>query len=105
MPLDTEKTYFAGWWFWIVMLVFLSSIIFAGLRAGGLIGMTAMERAVFTQSYQKAAGDTAAIARNTATLAKINAQLTDRTLGEATRANLKGQKAQIEIRLNALGVK
>lgn len=92
--MEQEKKYFASWWFWCVGLVFVTSIIFFGLRLAGVIG----ERVVFEQSHQYQESRKSEIATYTAQLTEIERKLLGQ-LDENVRINLEAQASAIRIQL------
>lgn len=91
-----EKRYFAGWWFWVLMLIAVSLLAFGGLRILGVVG----ERVVFEQSFQYKEARKTEIATFEAQLAEINHILGYHSLDENVRVNLEAQAASIRIQLN-----
>jgi uncharacterized membrane protein len=98
----SEKTEFAGWWVWILMLLVLSVIMFTGLSYVGLIGKTVIQRKVFEQSYQRQAGDQAKLNTFLSSKAEIEAQLSRNDLSSAQRADYLAQLAAIRVQINSL---
>jgi hypothetical protein len=71
-----------------------------GLNALGIISSTIVENAVFTNSYQKKAGDREAINTYRAQLAEIEQQLSNPELTKSVRVNLNSKAAAIRILLS-----
>ena len=82
----------------IIVLVVFGSIGFF-VRSAGLIGGTAVERAVFKNSYQRSASIDARIATDEAVIAEINAQLSDINLDASTRSALEAQLSAARVRI------
>ena len=98
----SEKTEFAGWWIWILLLLVLSVIVFTGLSYAGLVGKTIIQREVFEQSYQRQAGDSAKLNTFLASKAEIEAQLGRNDLSSSQRADYMAQLAAIRVQINSL---
>ena len=88
----SEKTEFAGWWMWVLLLVVISAPVLGILNYAGMIGRTVVEREVFERSYQYTAAVAAQIALYEAQLAELAAM--------PETPGLRAQKAGIRIRLN-----
>ena len=97
----SEKRAFAGWWLWVLGLVLISAAALWGLNSAGIIGKTAVERAVFENSYQRDAGIKQQIATYEAQLAEIQRQLSSTSLDAAARSNLEAQASAIRVQLAA----
>jgi hypothetical protein len=93
--MESEKSYFGGWWVWVSMLIMVTMIAFWGLRAVGLIGKTIVEREVFEQSYQYSEARKSEIAMFEAQLAEIDRRL----MSDSTNEGLHAQAAAIRIQL------
>lgn len=96
MPIEQDKKYFASWWFWVLLLVIATILVFAGLKVAGVVG----ERVVFEQSFQYKEARKTEIATFEAQLAEINRKLNFVSLDENTRVNLEAQASAIRIQLN-----
>ncbi|MHC4690965.1 MAG: hypothetical protein ACYS5F_15265 [Planctomycetota bacterium] len=96
--MESEKKYFASWWFWIGFLVIVSLPVFFGLRSLGLIGSTVVEREVFQRSFQYQEARKTAIATYEAQLVEIERKLLGE-LDQNTRNNFEAQAAAIRIQL------
>lgn len=94
--IDEDKKYFAKWWFWILALIVVTTLVLGGLRIAGIIG----ERIVFEQSFQYKEARKSEIAVFEAQLVEINRQLASTTLDENTRVNFESQAAAIRIQLS-----
>ena len=94
--MEQGKKYFAGWWFWVLLLLVITAIIFGGLRLAGVIG----ERVVFEQSFQYKEARKTEIATFEAQLAELERNLMSTSLDETTRTNFKAQASAIRIQLN-----
>lgn len=96
-----------AWTFWrflgifLVVVVVMTAIIF-GLRALGVFGSTAVERAAFEQSYQRSEAIRSQIATDEAAIAEIQGQLANPGLDKNTRYNLEAQARAIRVRLAAV---
>ena len=99
--MEQEKKYFAGWWFWVLLLIIDSGIIFAGLNYAGIIGRTVVERKVFEQSYQRSESLKSQIATYESQIVEIQSQLSRNDLDSSTRANLSAQLSSIRVMLNS----
>jgi hypothetical protein len=99
--MEQEKKYFAGWWFWVLLLIIVSAIIFAGLNYAGIIGRTVVERKVFEQSYQRSEALKSQIATYEAQIVEIQLQLSRGDLDSSTQANLNAQLSSIRVMLNS----
>ena len=97
-----EKREVGGWWIWITVLLLASVVLFGGARMVGLVGETAIERAVFTNSYQKAASDSQQARTWRAQLAEIDTRLTGMAADDPARAGLEAQRSAISVQLRAL---
>ena len=95
--METDKKYFAGWWFWILLLLILTGIILFGLNSIGLIGKTIVERKVFENSYQKKAADKDARFMYDAQIAVLERRLRSAKLSESEKAEIQGQIDSINI--------
>jgi len=91
---DEEKKDFGTWWFFILVLIVLSGIVFTAMKVGG----TAAERVIFENSYQKSASDKKQMNTWQAQLAAINSRL----VSDPTNANLNAQKAMLEIQIKGM---
>jgi hypothetical protein len=98
--MEDEKKYFAGWWFWVLLIVIATGAILTGLNYAGLIGKTAVERVVFENSYQYSEARKTEIATYEAQLAEISSRLSGRELDSNVRANLEAQRSALNIQLN-----
>lgn len=94
--MEQGKKYFAGWWFWVLLLVVATTFVFGGLRIAGVIG----ERVIFEQSFQYKEARKTEIATFEAQLAEIDRKLSYASLDENVRVNLEAQAAAIRIQLN-----
>lgn len=97
---EKEKREFAGWWFWILMLLVITSIIFAGLKYMGVIGGTVVERVTFENSFQYSEAVKAQIANDEAVIAEIEGKLLNPNLDENTRYNLNAQVSAARVRIS-----
>lgn len=95
--IEQEKRYFAGWWIWILLLVFLTGVAGFGLRYFGVVG----ERIIFENSYQKSASENAKRDSLEAELVGINSRLSG-SLTETQREDLMAQKRAVTFQLNKL---
>lgn len=95
--IEKEKQYFAGWWIWILLLIFLTGMTIFGLRYFGVVG----ERIIFDNSYQKFSSENAKRDTLEAELAGINARLSG-SLTETQREDLMAQKRAVTFQLNKL---
>lgn len=98
----SEKTQFAGWWLWVLLLLAISAIAFTGLSYFGVVGRTIIEREVFEQSYQRQAGDAAKLATFRAQAASIRTQLNRSDLSASQRADFEAQMSAINIQISTL---
>ena len=101
--MDREKRYFGGWWLWITLLLALSILIIGLVGYVTIAGRTVGERIIFEQSFQRKAGDRERFRLLQAELANIEQQLKRTDLTEGQRANLRGQRSALKIRLQATG--
>ena len=88
---DTVK-----WVLWISVIILMLMIIFGAARSIGLIGQTAVENAIFQNSYQKQSADKKAKNVFAAQLAEIDYQLAHET-DEDTIYQLKKQQAMLRV--------
>jgi len=95
--MEAEKKYFAGWWFWILLIMVVSVVIFTALNYAGVIGKTFVERKVFENSYQKHEADKTASTVYSAQLAQLRAKLNNPNLGEGSKIEIKAQIDAITI--------
>jgi len=95
--IDEEKRFVFAWWMWCLTLIIISVISFAGLRYAGIIAQTKVERVVFTNSQQYTEARKTEQITYAAEIAKINSQLERKDLSEATKADLRAQKAGLEV--------
>jgi len=84
------------WMLWIAGIVLLFMIIFGVARSIGLVGQTAMEAAIFSNSYQKVSADKKAKNVFAAQLAEIEYQLGTET-DEEVISQLKKQQAMLRV--------
>lgn len=89
------------WWWMFLGLIVVAAIITSILSAAGVIFQTEVERRTFERSYQKKAGDKQKIATYEAQLAEIESQLSNPKLDDATKRNLRAQRAAIRVRIRA----
>jgi len=92
--MNQDRKEFGKWWLITLALVIITVIVFAVLNIGGV----ATERLVFTNSYQKAAGDKKQLNTWRAQLASINVQLID----NPENKNLRAQKAMLNIQIQGM---
>ena len=95
--MEAEKKYFAGWWFWLLLLIVLTGIILFGLNSVGLIGKTVVERKVFENSYQKKAADEDAISAYDAQISILKRRLRSTDLSASEKAEIQAQIDSINI--------
>jgi len=95
--IDEDKRFIASWWCWIIMLFIFSGITFGILRYTGIIAETKIERIVFTNSQQYREARKTEQLTYKAELAKIESQLKRNDLSEATKADLRSQRAALEV--------
>ena len=88
------------WWLWVMGLIVLTTIVFAGLKYAGVFTDTVVEREVFEQSYQRTEAINTQIATLEAQKTELVAQLQNPNLDEATKANINSQLAAIRIQLD-----
>ena len=100
-----QKRYFTGWWFWFILMMVFSIIVFTGLRYFGIIGQTIVEREVFKRSYQYTEANKSAANTYTAQLTEINNQLARSDLDPGVRADLESQAASIRVLLAGVRAK
>lgn len=98
--METEKKYYAGWFFWGLLLASIAGIILTGLSYLGVFGQTVVERKVFENSFQYSESRKAEIATFEAQLAEIDGKLNNTNLDSDTRTNLEAQKSAINIQLS-----
>ena len=96
-----ERKEFGRWWIYVLGLVIVTSLIFAGLNYAGVFAKTVVEREVFENSYQYTAGQKAKIATYEAQLAELRGKLSNPELDSTTRTNIQAQISAINIQLNA----
>lgn len=99
--IDQDKREVGGWWMWIVGLMVVSLIIFGALGYMGKLTGTAVERAVFENSYQYSAARKGEIAVFTAQLAEVNSRLMTGNFTDAERNDLEAQASVLRIQLAA----
>lgn len=99
--MNDERKEFGKWWMWVLALLVVSSVVFGGLRVGGLIGGTVVEREVFKRSFQYKEARNSEIAVYEATLAEISTKLSNPELDVNTRTNLEAQASALRIQLSA----
>jgi len=92
--MNQERQEFGKWWLVTLLLVVITIVVFTVLNVGGV----ATERLVFTNSYQKAAGDKSQLNAWRAQLASINSQL----VNDPENGNLKAQKAMLEVQIQGM---
>lgn len=95
--MEKEKKYFAGWWLWIVILIFITTILFIGLSYFGIITKTIVKRKVFENSYQKHEADKTAKTIYSAQLAQLRAKLNNPNLASSTKNEIQAQIDSIKI--------
>ena len=100
---DQDKSEVVG--MWILALVVVSLIVLGGLGYAGKFTGTAVERAVFEQSYQKKAADSAAYATFKAQLVEIEATLSGMSATDERRNGLEAQASAIRVQLAAMGAR
>jgi hypothetical protein len=98
--MEDEKKYLAGWWFFLLMAVIFTGIALTIMNYAGFIGKTAVERAVFENSYQYSKARKTEIATYEAQLAEIGSRLSSGEIDGSTRANLEAQRSALNIQLN-----
>ena len=94
----------AKWTFWsflplTLIVVVVLFVVGFGLKSLGFWGGTVVERKVFEQSYQRSEALKAQIATDEASIAEIEAKLTNPNLDEDTRYNLEAQLSAARIRI------
>ena len=99
--IDTEKREFGSWWLWILALVVVTFIVLGFLGYAGKFTGTAVERAVFEQSYQKQAGDRQRIATWKAQIAEVETRLSSMDADDQRRPGLEAQLSALRIQLRA----
>ena len=95
------KGIFSYWAKFTIGFIILISIMLGIMNAIGLFGKTAVQAAVFQNSYQKKAADDSAIKAINAQLAEINYQLNRSDLSENDRADLEASAAALRVRSNS----
>lgn len=96
-----------AWWTLprVMLLLIVTCTILAGLGFGlrslGVFGATVVERKVFENSYQRSESLKAEIAMNRATLAEIEAKLSNPRLDPDTRSDLEAQQTALRVRISA----
>lgn len=100
--MEQEKKYFAGWWFWILILIIGSGILLTGLNYAGIWGKTVVERKVFESSYQYSAGQKDKAAMLESQKAIINSKLMNVNVDELTKQTLQAQLDGINVQLGAM---
>lgn len=96
---EARWTFFKGLPLFLLVVVFLSLLIFA-LNSIGLFGRTVVGRKVFENSFQYAEARKSEIATFEAQLIEINRKLSSSTVTSATRTNLEAQAASLRIMLS-----
>jgi len=96
-----NKKTVAKWWFFGLVLLAITVVVFAGLSYAGIIFQTDVERRVYERSYQYTAGQKQKLATLRAQQAEIESQLLDLKLDATTRRQLKAQQAAIRVQLRA----
>lgn len=89
--MDSEKKYFTSWWFWILFLVVITTLIVTALSYLGIIGQTIVERKVFEQSYQKKEADKDALATYDAQISILRRRLRAQNITDEQRAEIQAQ--------------
>ena len=98
--MEKEKKYFAGWFFWILLIMIVAGIVLTSLNYVGLIGKTVVERKVFENSFQYSEARKSAVAGYQAQLVEIDRKLMSPTLNTQTRTTLEAQASGLRILLS-----
>ena len=101
--METGKKYYAGWWFWVLLLIILTGIILFGLNSVGLIGRTIVERKDFENSYQKKAADEDAISAYDAQISILERRLRSTDVSTSEKAEIQAQIDSINILKSSKG--
>ena len=99
--IESEKKYFAGWWFWVVGLILISSIAFFALNSAGMIFGKKVERAVLVNSHQYKEGMEQRAATIKASIAEAEALISLEESPE-TKQRLQAQLSVLRSQLNAI---
>lgn len=99
--IEYEKRYLASWWFWVLLLVVVSSGVLGVASYAGLFGQTVAKRVIFENSFQYKEARKSEIITYNAQLEQINIQLSNPNLTEDERVNLEAQKASINVLLRS----
>ncbi len=100
---DRDKREFGGWWLWVTLLIAVSVGVFVFTGAAGKLFVTAVEREVFEQSYQRSAAEEARYNTLTAELAGVQARLSSgESLTDVQRDDLSAQAAALQIQIQMM---
>lgn len=99
--IESEKTYFGGWWMWILGLILISSIALFALNSAGMVFGKKVERAVLVNSHQYIEGMNQRAATVKASIAEARARLEIETDPDA-RSGLTAQISVLNAQLRAI---
>lgn len=99
--MDADKKMFAGWFWWVFLMLVASGVIMAAIGYGHLFVNTIVERKVFESSYQYQEARKSAVSTFEAQLVELNHKLENPNLDSDTRTNLEAQVSAINIQLAA----
>lgn len=95
-----ERSEFAKWWFWILMLIIAATIILFPLGVFSRIANTIVEREIFEQSFQYDQAREKEIATYRASIAEMEVQLLNPNLAASDKRNIEVQLAAVRVQLN-----
>ncbi|MFH0857201.1 MAG: hypothetical protein V1848_00445 [Candidatus Magasanikbacteria bacterium] len=94
------RSEFRRWWFYIIGLIVIATVVFGVIRYVGVFTSTVVEREVFENSYQYSEARKAEIVTYEAQLAELRSQLSNPNMNDGDRANIEAQISAINVRLN-----
>ena len=100
--MESEKKYFAGWWFWVLLLIIISIIALGALNVGQRVFGVAAERIIFENSIQRSQAEKTERSILESQLREIEVRLRDSTLTESERIDLKAHQANLRSRINSM---
>lgn len=97
--MDQDKKHFASWWFWVLMLIVITSVILGMTGTFGKIFGVMVEREVLVRSHQYKEARNSEMATYEAQIAELEGQLNRSDLSEGEKAKIEGQITSINILL------
>lgn len=94
---DPEKRLFAGWWFWILLLLVATGAVVGTCQYVGMFGHTVAERVIYKNSFQYKEARESELATFDAQLAQIRTKLSNPNISDDERSTLEAQRASIEV--------